>query len=112
MYFHNKSIWNYKCEYYLLESLSNVKHFNRHAIHSYILLGTDVLLYIDSTQMQVGQTLTLSRRRRGAGMRLPVRAQSLRDPCCELLSQRKGEDGKSRRHVQRREMISRHGVIR
>jgi hypothetical protein len=37
MYFHNKLILNHKCEYYLLEIWSNVKHFNWYAYYSFIL---------------------------------------------------------------------------
>ena len=45
MHFHNKLIWSRKCEYYLLETWSNVKHFNWHATHSCILLGTEVVAF-------------------------------------------------------------------
>lgn len=41
MYFHNKLIWSHKCEYYLLQTWSNVKHFNWHAYHSCILFRTE-----------------------------------------------------------------------
>jgi hypothetical protein len=43
MYFHNKLIWSYKCEYYLLETWSNVKHSKWHATYSYILLGIEAI---------------------------------------------------------------------
>jgi hypothetical protein len=42
MYFHNKLIWSYNYEYYLLEIWSNTNHFNLHATYSYILSGTEV----------------------------------------------------------------------
>ena len=43
MYFHNKSFWSHKCEHYLLETWLNVKYFNWHVTHSYILLGTELV---------------------------------------------------------------------
>ena len=43
MYFHNNLIWSHKCKYYLLKTWLNVKHFNWHAYHSCILLGTEVV---------------------------------------------------------------------
>jgi hypothetical protein len=43
MYFHNKLILSHKCEYYLLETWSNVKHFNWHVYHSFILSRTEVV---------------------------------------------------------------------
>jgi hypothetical protein len=43
MYFHNKLIWSHKCEYYLLETWSDVKHLKWHVTHSCILLGTEVV---------------------------------------------------------------------
>jgi hypothetical protein len=43
MYFHNKLIRSHKCEYYLLEIWSNVKHFSWHATHSCILSRTEVV---------------------------------------------------------------------
>jgi hypothetical protein len=45
MYFHNKLIRSHKCEYYLVEIWSNVKHFNWHATHSCILSKTEVVFW-------------------------------------------------------------------
>jgi hypothetical protein len=42
MYFRNKLILSHKCEYYLLKTWLNMKHFNWHAYHSCILLGTEI----------------------------------------------------------------------
>jgi len=44
MCFRNKLIWSHNCEYYLLETWSNMKHSNWHATHSCILLGKEVVL--------------------------------------------------------------------
>ena len=35
MYFHNKLILSHKCEYYLLQTWSNIKHSSWHTTQSY-----------------------------------------------------------------------------
>jgi hypothetical protein len=68
MYFYNKLIWSHKCEYYLLKSLLNVKHFNWYTYHSYILLWTNVVhLMTQGTPTSYHQRHTLLPPWRGLG---------------------------------------------